>query len=101
MEEIRDYELLDKKISNPEKRMRKLLFRDNRCQEIGKMVKDLWTQRRKIMNNLTNRQLNSIPYRAIDPETSTHSQSKSKSDPGPMARGYRNTRQRYRSLSRG
>ena len=99
LEEIRDYRLLDKNISNPEERMRKLLFRDNRCHEIGKMVKDLWIQRRKILNKLTNRQLNSIPHRVNDPEMST--QSKSKSDPGPMVWGYRDIRQRYRSLSKG
>ena len=28
---------------------RKLLFRDNRFQEIGKIIKNLWTERRKTL----------------------------------------------------
>ena len=39
LEEIRDYELLDNNIIDPEDRMRKLLFRINRCYEVGKMIK--------------------------------------------------------------
>ena len=50
LEDIRDYELLDRDINNYEEIMRKLLFRDNRCYEVGKMVKDLWIQRRKLLN---------------------------------------------------
>ena len=100
LEGIRDYRLLDKNISNPEDRMRKLLFRDNRCYEVGKMVKDLWIQRRKLLNKLTNRQLNNIPNRVNDSEPSRNN-TQSKSDPGPRIRGYRDIRQRHRSLSKG
>ena len=72
LEGIRDYELLDKNISNPEDRMRKLLYRDNRCYEVGRMVKDLWDQRRKLLNEISSMQINSIPNRINDPGPSTN-----------------------------
>ena len=55
LEEIRNYELLDNNIINPEDRMRKLLFRNNRCYEVGKMIKELWTQRRKLLKIVQDR----------------------------------------------
>ena len=50
LERIRNYNLIDKDIQNSEEKMRKLLFRDNRFQEIGKMIKNLWIERSKIRN---------------------------------------------------
>ena len=42
LEKVRDYDLIDKDILNSEDRMRSLLFRNNRFQEIGNMIKNLW-----------------------------------------------------------
>ena len=53
------YELLDKNINNSEERMRKLLYRDNRCWEVGKMIKDLWDQRRKILKEMKKEKVSS------------------------------------------
>jgi len=69
LEGIRDYELLDKNISNSEDRMRKLLYRDNRCWDVGRMIKDLWDQRRKLLKEIekvSSMQINSIPNRQND-----------------------------------
>merc|ERR1712179_881214 len=52
LEQIRDYNLLDRNISNPEDRMRTLLFRDNRSWKIGKLIRDLWDLRRKLLKEL-------------------------------------------------
>ena len=100
LEGIRDYNLLDNNINNPEDRMRKLLFRDSRCYEVGKMVKGLWTLRRKLLKNTQDRQRNNIPESAIDSGQSRiiiHS----RSDPGPRKRGTRDNRLSNRSLSKG
>ena len=52
LETIRDYNLLDKNTSDPEERMRKLLYRDERSWEVGKMIKDLWDLRRELLKKL-------------------------------------------------
>ena len=52
LESKRNYNLLDKNTEDPEERMRKLLFRDERHQEIGKQIKDLWDLRRELMKKL-------------------------------------------------
>merc|ERR1712179_109624 len=44
LEKVRDYDLIDKDILNSEDRMRCLLFKDNRFQEIGNMIKNLWNK---------------------------------------------------------
>ena len=80
--------------------MRKLLFRDSRCYEVGKMVKELWTQRRKLLKNTQDRQIINIPDSAIDSEQSRDC-IRSRSDPGPRIWGTRGNRLRNRSLSKG
>ena len=59
LETVRNYELLDKNNNNSEERMRKLLYRDDRCWEVGKMIKDLWDLRRKILKELEEVKLSS------------------------------------------
>ena len=49
LETVRDYNLLDRNISDPEERMRKLLYRDERSWKIGKLIKDLWDLRRELL----------------------------------------------------
>ena len=39
LEKVRDYNLINRDIQNSEERMRSLLFKDNRFQEIGNMIK--------------------------------------------------------------
>ena len=50
LETGRDYRVIDKNIRNPEERLRKLLYRNKKYQEVGKMIKDLWTLRRDLKN---------------------------------------------------
>merc|ERR1712055_12237 len=47
LEEARNTDLLDRGIGNPEEAMRKLLFREERKQEVGKMIRNLWESRKK------------------------------------------------------
>ena len=49
LERKRNYELLDKKIQDPKDRMIQLLFRQNRFQETGKMIRNMWYSRRAIL----------------------------------------------------
>merc|ERR1711867_429391 len=51
LEGKRDYSLIDKKIKNPEKRLVELLYRQNKHQETGHMIRMLWTERLKIIKN--------------------------------------------------
>ena len=47
LEEKRDHALLDTETRDPEEKMRILLFRNDRRQDIGKMIRSLWELRRK------------------------------------------------------
>ena len=49
---MRDYNLLDRDIRDPEDRMRKLLYRDDRSWRVGKLIKDLWDLRRKLLKDI-------------------------------------------------
>ena len=66
----RNYDLIDKDILNPEERMRTLLFRNNRYQETGEMIKNLWIKRRHLLGdnkkkkNDTTRQVITMPQRS-------------------------------------
>ena len=50
LEGLRNYGIINKKIRNPEKRMIELLFRQNKYQETGYMLRMMWNERRKILN---------------------------------------------------
>ena len=52
LEQVRDYDLLDRNISDPEERMRILLFRDDRSLRIGKLIRDLWDLRRQQLKEI-------------------------------------------------
>merc|ERR1712179_872855 len=47
LEQKRDYDLLNADTRDPEEKMRVLLFRDDRRQSIGKMIRNRWECRRK------------------------------------------------------
>jgi len=52
LEQVRDYNLLDRNISDPEDRMRILLYRDDRSWRVGKLIRDLWDLRRKLLKEI-------------------------------------------------
>ena len=52
LETKRNYNLIEKDISDPEERMRKLLYRNEKHQEIGRQIKNLWNLRRELMDKL-------------------------------------------------
>ena len=52
LEQVRDYDLLNRNISDPEERMRTLLFRDDRCMKVGKLIRDLWDLRRQQLKEI-------------------------------------------------
>ena len=49
LEGRRNYNLIDKRITDPTKRMITLLFEQNKHQEVGKMLKNLWDRRKAIL----------------------------------------------------
>ena len=108
LEGIRNYELLDKNTNNSEERMRKLLYRDNRCWEVGKMIKDLWDQRRKLLKEIekekvSSMQINSIPNRQNDSGSLVDNIQRS-SGSGPLTittQGCNNRRSKNKNLSKG
>ena len=57
----RNYNLIEKDIRDPEQKMRKLVYRNGRHQEIGRQIKDLWSLRKELMNKLIK-----------DPNNNTH-----------------------------
>ena len=55
LEEERDYDLLNADTRDPEEKMKVLLFRDERRQSIGKMIRNLWECRRKQLKEIEKR----------------------------------------------
>jgi len=51
LEDKRNYDLINKKLSDPEERMRALLFRNENHQEVGRMIKALWDLRGKMLKD--------------------------------------------------
>ena len=102
LERIRDYNLINKDIQNSEERMRSLLFKDNRFQEIGNMIKNLWTERRNILEN--NKKKNKKTLEAFKENQPSQNQGKRGrlSDPGPGRGecGYLRKKDRCRSLGK-
>ena len=49
LERRRNYEILDRRIQEPKDRLIQCLFRQNRFQETGKMIKEMWYARRNIL----------------------------------------------------
>ena len=100
LENHRDYNLIDRNIINSEERMRVLLFRDGRHQEIGNMIKKIWEERRKILeiynekhkkNHKDFTRNSSIPLPRV----------KYGSEPGPRKGGCNYLKQRHRSNTVG
>ena len=50
LEGKRDYNLINKRIKNSEKRLIELLYKQNKYQETGYMIRMIWNERRKILN---------------------------------------------------
>ena len=46
------FNLIDRAIQDPEEKMRKLLFENERHQEIGRMIKNLWMLRNSMRDDL-------------------------------------------------
>ena len=51
LEGKRDYNLINKKIKNSEKRLIELLYKQNKYQETGHMIRMLWNERLKILKS--------------------------------------------------
>ena len=69
LEQKRDHNLLDTDIRDPEERMRILLFRDERRQSIGKMIRNLWELRRQQLKELEKRGGSSASLQPSQPVT--------------------------------
>ena len=52
LENKRDYKLIDRNIQNPEDWLRKLLYKNKEHQEVGKLIKNLWTLTKDLRNDL-------------------------------------------------
>ena len=63
LEPVRDYNLLDRDIRDPEDRMRKLLYRDDRSWRVGKLIKDLWDLRRKLLKEIEKPTRGTLPQK--------------------------------------
>ena len=56
LELYRDYQLIDDRIGDSEERMRVLLFRNREYQNIGNMIKKLWTARKELLDKIKTKQ---------------------------------------------
>ena len=52
LEVERNYQVIDESIDNPEERMRKLVYRNSKYQEVGKQIKKLWDLRKKSLEEI-------------------------------------------------
>ena len=102
LEHCRDYQLIDMNISNSEERMRKLLFRNRNYQEVGKMIKELWTVRRELLENIKAKQ--KVNYRTfVNRSNRTLQRMTCNSEPVLKKGGcdYPSWKHNYRSVGRG
>ena len=92
LEGRRNYDLIDKKITDPTQRMITLLFKQNKHQEVGNMLKNLWNRRRAILKfreeELKRMDRNNDNIIGI-----------ARSDPGPAGNSHTPIRWRSRGLS--
>ena len=95
LERMRDYDLIDKRIQDPKDRMIELLFRQNRYQEVGHMLKKLWNRRKCILK------FNEDERNRMEAMNDTISSIRS--DPGPEENSYTPIERvkKARSVSRG
>ena len=49
LEKSRDYSIINKDIKDPEEIMRELLYRNKNYQEVGRLIKDIWTLGKELM----------------------------------------------------
>ena len=49
LEEVRDYDMIDKNIKNTEEKMRILLFRNKNHMLVGRLMRRLWDLRKKLL----------------------------------------------------
>ena len=49
LERYRDYNLIDRSIQDPERRVVELLFKQKRYQEVGNMIRIMWYGRKKTL----------------------------------------------------
>ena len=91
LERKRNYGLLEKRIQDPKERMIQFLFRQNKFQEAGKMIKNMWYSRRAILKY---RKDTKEGERSNGGDINTI-----KSDPGPMRRIAIPMERKIRSIS--
>ena len=98
LEKERDYNLINSNLPNSEVKMRSLLFKDKRFQEIGNMIKNLWNKRRYIIETSKKKTGSTVD----NPPMKYHRQKDGLSDPGPDRKkyGHRNKRARCKSSER-
>ena len=82
--------------------MRKLLFRNKKHQDIGQMIKEMWTERKDILDSIKNR-LESYNRTFTNRSNITLQRKKCESDPGPNKGGcdYLKQRHKFNSIGRG
>ena len=64
LEQKRNYNLLDKKIDDPEERMRVLLFRNENRQEVSRMIKGMWDTRGLLLKERERNRKNKNTHKA-------------------------------------
>ena len=79
LERKRNYEIIDERIMEPEKRLIQCLFKQSKYQETGKMIKEMWYTRR---NMIEYEKKNKKKDRGIKDDTKI-----TYSDPGPKRDG--------------
>merc|ERR1712179_771878 len=64
LEQKRNYNLIDKKIDDPEERMRVLLFRNENRQEVSRMIKGMWDTRGLLLKERERNRKNKNTHKA-------------------------------------
>ena len=88
LESVRDHDLMDSRITNPQDKMVDLLFGDSNPREVGGMIRRMWQKRRSMLTYIKKRkEMNKIPSRTkiIGGNDYGHPHQTSRySDPGPV-----------------
>ena len=97
LEDVRNYNLINNTQETSEEKMITLLFDNDNQQDIGYMIRRLWTKRRNLMKyNEKEEERRKTGQNSIAQQKGNH-----KSDPGPLKGGCVYPRQRYKHISVG
>ena len=88
LEVVRDYDLMKRTGENSQDRMIELLFRTDRFQEVGSLVRKLWQRRHKLLTYIKERESSKRNTLRAKKDNPHFPAAPMNSDPGPVRGGH-------------